>query len=225
MPENSPGEKYQDRMYYIDYQGVRFISFDSPGFGEFNQDTTLLLNWLENTLSGNPNRWTVVFTHYPVYSCSQGRNNERYRKAVQPLLEKYNVDLVLAGHDHTYCRGFNKEGAMAKGKNLPLYVVSMAGPKMYGLNTSFWADRMASMTQLYQHISVAGNKLEYKSFTVSGDLYDHFVIKKSRQGRNRFREGKTTGNIEQRIEIPQDAINRYSEGDLQKFRMKFGRNP
>jgi hypothetical protein len=225
MPSNSPGEKYQDRMYFMDYQGVRFISFDSPAFGEFNEDSTLLLNWLEETLRANPNRWTVFFTHYPIYSCSQGRNNEQYRNALQPLLEKYSVDLVLAGHDHTYCRGFNQERAMMKTKNLPLYVVSMAGPKMYGLNTSFWADRVASMIQLYQHISISGNKLEYKSFTVSGELYDHFVILKNRQGRNQFREGRPVGKIEQRIEIPADAIKRYSEEDLQKFREKFGRNP
>ncbi len=225
MPANSPGEKYQDRMYYFDYQGVRFISFDSPGFGEFNADTALLLNWLEETLKGNPNRWTIFFTHYPIFSCSQGRNNERYRNALQPLLEKYSVDLVLAGHDHTYCRGFNKEGVMTKGKNLPLYVVSMAGPKMYGLNTSFWADRVASMIQLYQCISISGNKLVFQSFTVTGDLYDQFVIKKNRQGRNHFREGKPVKNIEQKIEIPQDFTGRYNDEDYRKFRDKFGRNP
>jgi hypothetical protein len=81
------------------------------------------------------------------------------------------------------------------------------------------------MIQLYQHISISGNKLEYQSFTVDGDLYDHFVIKKSRHRRNHFREGRSVGHIEQRIETPADAIKRYSEEDLQRFRAKFGRNP
>jgi len=221
MPANAPSEKYKNRNYYYDYQGVRFVSFDSPSLGNYPEDSTLVLNWLDKTLAGNPNRWTVVFTHYPIYSCSQGRNNERYRNAVQPILEKYNVDLVLAGHDHTYCRGFNTENVMVKSTNAPLYVVSVSGPKMYGLNTSFWSDRVASMTQLYQQISVDSNLLEYKSFTVAGDLYDHFTISKSKKGINSFKEGPDVAKINQRTEIPEGAVKNYNEEELQKYKSKF----
>ena len=224
MPVNSPSKKYSNRNYYIDYQGVRFVSLDSPSLGNYPEDSTLVLNWLEKTLSENPNRWTVFFTHYPIYSCSQGRNNERYRNAVQPLLEKYNVDIVLTGHDHTYCRGFNIENVMVKGKNAPLYVVSVAGPKMYGLKTSFWSDRVASMTQLYQHISISSDKLEYESFTVAGDLYDHFIIKKDKNGKNSFSEGSEIAKIKQRTEIPESAKDRYSAEELEKYQKKFSGN-
>lgn len=224
MPGNTPADKYKNRNYYFDYQGVRFISLDSPSLGNYPEDSTLVLNWLEKTLAENTNRWTVFFTHYPIYSCSQGRNNERYRKAVQPLLEKYNVDLVLTGHDHTYCRGFNTENIMVKGKNAPLYVVSVAGPKMYGLNTSFWSDRVASMTQLYQHISISNDKLEYQSFTVAGDLYDHFTISKNKKGINSFKEGSEVAKIKQRTEIPESAKDRYSAEELEKYQKKFSEN-
>jgi predicted phosphodiesterase len=224
MPVNSPSKKYSNRNYYIDYQGVRFISLDSPSLGNYPEDSTLVLNWLEKTLAENTNRWTIFFTHYPIYSCSQGRNNELYRTAVQPLLEKYNVDLVLAGHDHTYCRGFNTENIMVKGKNPPLYIVSVSGPKMYGLNTSFWSDRVASMTQLYQNISVSQDKLEYHSFTVAGDLYDHFIIKKDKNGKNSFSEGSEIAKIKQRIEIPESAKERYSPEELEKYQKKFSGN-
>lgn len=221
MPGNTPAEKYKNRNYYFDYQGTRFVSLDSPSLGNYPEDSTLVFNWLEKALSENPNQWTVVFTHYPIYSCSQGRNNEKYRIAVQPLLEKYSVDLVLAGHDHTYCRGFNMENIMVKAKNPPLYVVSVAGPKMYGLNTSFWSDRVASMTQLYQHISISHNKLEYQSFTVAGDLYDHFIISKNKKGINSFQEGTEVKKINLRTEIPESARARYSEEEMEKYRAKF----
>ncbi len=224
MPANSPTKKYSNRNYYLDYQGVRFISLDSPSLGYYTEDSTLVINWLEKTLAENTNRWTVFFTHYPIYSCSQGRNNERYRNAIQPLLEKYNVDLVLAGHDHTYCRGFNTENIMVKGKNAPLYIVSVSGPKMYGLNTSFWSDRVASMTQLYQNISISQDKLEYQSFTVGGDLYDHFTIKKDKKGKNSFSEGSEVAKIKQRTEIPESAKDRYSPEELEKYKKKFAGN-
>jgi 3',5'-cyclic AMP phosphodiesterase CpdA len=221
FPSNSPAEKYQNRAYYLDYQGARFVSFDSPALGEYPGDSALLIGWLEKTLAENPHRWTIVFTHFPVYSCSQGRNNERYRDAVQPLLEKYGVDLVLTGHDHTYCRGFNPENIKVKGKNMPLYVVSVAGPKMYGLNTSFWSDRVGSMTQLYQHISIDQNELEFQSFMVSGELYDHFVIRKDKNGVNTFTEGAEVGKIAQRTEIPANALKKYTDEDIRRYRQKF----
>ncbi len=220
-PTNSPSEEYYNRNYYLDYQGVRFISFDSPALGENREDSTLVISWLNKTLAENPNRWTVVFTHYPVYSCSQGRNNEKYRNTIQPLLEKYSVDLVLAGHDHTYCRGFNPEEIKNQGKNMPMYVVSVAGPKMYGLNTSFWSERMGSLTQLYQHVSVSREKLEFKTFTAAGELYDHFIISKNEKGINTFIEGPEIASINQRTEIPESALEKYSEDELELYKGKF----
>ena len=222
-PANSPSEEYYNRNYYLDYQGVRFISFDSPALGDNKEDNALVISWLDKTLAENPNPWTVFFTHYPVYSCSRGRNNEKYRNTIQPLLEKHGVDLVLTGHDHTYCRGFNPAGVKVHGKNMPLYVVSVAGPKMYGLNTSFWSDRMGSLTQLYQHVSVSREKLEFKSYTVAGELYDHFIISKNQNGVNTFIESPELAAINQRIEIPESTLEKYSEDELELYRQKFNK--
>lgn len=221
FPTNGPAEEFQQRIYFFDYQGVRFISVDSPAMGESREDGAVILNWLDQTLASNPNQWSVVFTHYPVYSCSQGRNSEKYREAIKPILEKHGVDLVLQGHDHTYCRGQNLAEAGKDTKNYPVYVVSVAGPKMYGLNTSFWSDRMASNSQLYQHISFSGNVLEFQSFTVAGDLYDEFRIEKDKKGKNRFVESKMVKQIKQRTEIPASARVKYNEEELQKYHQKF----
>ncbi|MDD4778201.1 MAG: metallophosphoesterase [Fermentimonas sp.] len=75
MPQNPPTPEYQNRAYSFDYQGVRFISVDSYTFNENNKDLTTIVEWLESTLENNPCKWTVVFNHYPVYTCSSGRNN------------------------------------------------------------------------------------------------------------------------------------------------------
>ncbi len=221
FPTNGPAEKFHQRTYYFDYQGVRFISVDSPAIGESSEDGAIIMNWLDQTLASNPTQWSVVFTHYPVYSCSQGRDNEKYRDAMKAILEKFGVDLVLQGHDHTYCRGQNLPNAGTNAKNNPVYVVSVSGPKMYGLNTSFWSDRVASNTQLYQHISFSGSVLNYQSFTVAGDLYDEFQIVKNKKGENRFIESKKIGQIKQRTEIPSGAREKYNEEELKKYQQKF----
>jgi hypothetical protein len=224
MPRNSPSEKFRNRVYFIDYQGVRFISVDSPAYGENNEDDEIILAWLDNTLADNPNRWAVVFTHYPVYYCCQGRDKKQYQDASKTILEKHGVDIVLQGHDHTYCRGQNLSNAKSNSRNHPMYVVSVAGEKMYGLNTSFWSDRVASNTQLYQYITFSGNTMSFKSYTVSGDLYDDFELIKNKAGINRVVISRKVTGIMQRTEIPEGEEGEYTKEEMQKYLQKFPEN-
>jgi len=221
MPQNSPSEKFRNRLYYIDYQGVRFISVDSPAYGENSEDDEMILGWLDKTLANNPYRWAVVFSHYPVYYCCQGRDKKSYQDAGKVILEKYGVDIVLQGHDHTYCRGQNLASAETNSKNHPMYIVSVAGEKMYGLTTNFWADRVASNTQLYQNIAFNGDTLSYKSFTVAGELYDEFMLIKDKNGINRFIESVKVREIDQRTEIPEGEEEEYTDEEMQIYQQKF----
>lgn len=187
FPKNAPLPAYQNRSYFFDHHDVRFISIDSYTLYQSNPDLPQILAWFEQTLKDNPNKWTIVYTHYPIYSCSAGRNNESFRNLLKPLLEKYGVDLVLQGHDHTYCRGFNEEQA-GETKNLPLYVVSVAGSKMYKLNENQWSDVTGRNIQLYQHISIEGNTISFDTFDVSENLFDSFKLVKNEQGYNQLIE-------------------------------------
>ncbi|MEZ4996904.1 MAG: hypothetical protein R2758_05365 [Bacteroidales bacterium] len=40
----------------------------------------------------------------PVFNGSQ-ENNKVIRENLKPLVDRYRVDLVINGHDHTYARG------------------------------------------------------------------------------------------------------------------------
>lgn len=221
LPGNGPSEEFRDRNYYIDYQGVRFVSLDSPAFEGNSENDEMVFGWLDQTLAGNPNRWAIVFTHYPIYSCKQGPDDKRYREKAKIILEKYGVDLVLQGHDHTYCRGQYLSSAGTNLINHPMYIVSVAGQKMYGLNATTMSDRVASNTQLYQYIGLNRNKLSFKSYTVTGDLYDDFVMIKNKKGINRIIESKKLDGIKQRTGIPEGEETEYSPEELQKFRLKY----
>ena len=97
FPENGP-MGLEETVFYIDVQGVRIIGLNS------NEEPKLQAVWLESVLKNNPNRWTIVTHHHPIHSTSKGRDNEHLRHAWQPLYDKYHVDLVLQGHDHSYGR-------------------------------------------------------------------------------------------------------------------------
>ncbi len=178
FPQNGP-EKFRNRMYYIDYQGVRFISLDSYSLINFDKHEQEILNWLTETLQNNTSKWTVLMTHYPVFSCTHGRNNPGLRQKLLPIIEKFGIDLVLQGHDHTYCRGRNQSEKVEIDKS-PVYVVSVAGPKANTINPLTWADRAGSKMQLYQHIRFSGDSLIYSSWTANQKLFDAFTLIKNR---------------------------------------------
>ena len=168
-----------ESVYKIDYQGARIISLNS------NEKVKEQISWLEQTLRENENPWTIVTFHHPVYSTAAGRDNKHIRDHWQPLFDKYRVDLVLQGHDHTYGRSGQMKyeniakGAMARSADSgTVYVVSVSGPKMYDAQDQDFMLRVAEDTQLYQIIRIDGNELRYEARTAIGELYDAFVLRK-----------------------------------------------
>ncbi len=193
FPENGP-DGSTENIFYVDVQGVRVIGLDS------NIDPQPQAEWLESVLKNNPNRWTVVTHHHPIHSTSRGRDNEALRAAWQPLYDKYGVDLVLQGHDHSYGRTapllgeFNESIGMkvANDDGGPVYVVSVSGPKQYDLK-DYEEEQgenpfkiRAEDTQLYQIIDVTHDELVYVARTATGELYDRFRISRSAEGEKTF---------------------------------------
>jgi 3',5'-cyclic AMP phosphodiesterase CpdA len=220
LPENGP-EKLKETAYYVDYQGTRFVSLDSQGA---LLDSTVLdqqADWLVKVLTNNPNRWTVVTHHHPIYSTKSGRDNQEWRDKMEPLYKKYGVDLVLQGHDHTYGRGLNMPlGKSRKYPDGPVYVVSVSGPKMYDIGLQDWMDRAASNTQLYQIVSIDGGKLAYQSFTVTGELYDSFELAKNAKGKNQLTDRSPTLKPE-RLDLPTEYQKRFKPEQLEEYNRKY----
>ena len=181
--QNVPSDNLKETVYFIDYQGVRFISLDS------NTETELQVPWLRKALKENPNRWTILTFHHPIFSPGSDRDNKDLRELWKPILDEFKVDLVLSGHDHTYARtGKIDTRALT---NVPagyqqaydpeigtVYVVSVSGPKMYPITKGGYAKRVAENTQLYQIIHVDDLNLRYEAYEATGDLYDTFTLRK-----------------------------------------------
>lgn len=221
LPENGPNG-LTETAYFIDYQGVRFISLNSQ---EAINDPEILekqAHWFEKTMLNNPTRWTVVFHHHPIYSTAKGRDNTEWREPMEALYKKHHVDIVLQGHDHTYARGINIPlGQSRKKPDGPIYVVSVSGPKMYGLGLENWMDRAASNTQLYQVLQVDHDKLSFKAYTVNGDTYDAFNLLKDAKGQNTLVELSNTLKMQERLDLPEDLQKRFKEADLKEYNERF----
>ncbi|MES0832665.1 metallophosphoesterase family protein [Nocardiopsis tropica] len=182
-------------VYHTDYQGVRFIVLNSNyrNAAPLNASAWLRTQqqWLEQALSQNPHRWTVVTFHHPVFSNSPGRDNSPLRQAWLQTLEEYDVDLVLQGHDHSYSRGNlvrNRTGDPDV-QTGPVYAVTVTGPKMYDVGDGNWTANGAEArvqlgrTQTFQAVSVDGDTLRYRARTAQGTVVDSFTIVKDQDGK------------------------------------------
>jgi len=193
LPQHGP-EGLEESVYYIDYQGVRIVVLNS------NEQLEAQVAWLDGVLGDNPQTWTVLTFHHPVFSSADGRDNQELRALWQPIIDRHEVDLVLQGHDHTYARSRNVRNGMSvrDDRSGTVYVVSVSGPKMYESSVHPLMRRIAEDTQLYQVIEIAGNELVYRAYMATGELYDAFNLTKQENGVNKLQEKMPRGARERR---------------------------
>jgi len=175
LPENGL-RQLAETNYFLDYQGLRLIGLND------NELLEKQAEWLDSLLAKTRADWVVVFTHQPLYNVGKDRDNQESREILEPIFDKYHVDLALYGHDHAYGRSYPLFNGKIAGKNVKgtVHIVSVSGPKSYAVNSKF-ADKYVKMgtgLQLFQVLKVLPKKLEYRCYTVSGELYDSFVLER-----------------------------------------------
>ncbi len=107
-----------EHYYSFDYGSVHFIMLDSYGIDAGNRlydDTAVGVQavWLKADLAANAgkHKWTIACLHHPPYTNGSHRSDAEpdlvaIRQKITPILERYGVDVVLAGHSHVYERSF-----------------------------------------------------------------------------------------------------------------------
>lgn len=187
LPENGP-EGVEETAYSVDYQGVRFIIVNSDEMVRNEALAKAQAEWVEGLLRNNPCKWTVAAFHHPVYSTSARRDNKVIRESFKPLFDRYGVDLVLTGHDHTYARGMIvPDSSDMKGDRAgTVYIVSVSGSKQYQQDARQWWQAGFTNTQMWQAVTVDGDRLYYRAHNATGRLVDQFTITRQKDGRKKF---------------------------------------
>jgi len=182
LPQNGPLEELLETCFVVDYQDLKMISLDALSYDDKPHSRKAQTVWLDSILANNDKKWTAITLHYPIFSTKENRDNKNVREGLKPLIDKYKVDIVLTGHDHTYARGQvsnDPTGATSVSDAGTIYAVSVSGPKMYDSMDADWMERRGEFTQLFQIITIKGDVLTYQAFTPIGTLYDAFDLVKS----------------------------------------------
>ena len=189
--EKDLNSKLHETVYTVNYQDVMVLVLNSNDFLEMQTD------YIKNKLSNSKAKWKIVTCHHSIFSPAKGRDFEYARKNWKPLFEKYGVDLVLNGHDHTYARGhvpIKSSKFNNKGDFNTLYVTSVSGPKQYKIDLKglkkyikdgYHNDKIGEKTQFFQVISIENEKLIYTAYDSLGEIFDKAIITKNFKTNNK----------------------------------------
>jgi Calcineurin-like phosphoesterase len=89
---------------------IRFIILDTQGlinsYRNLSDRTKInsieQIRWLNKILNESKQDWIFVIGHHPVFSSGYHGNTKQLISLIKPILEFYNVDFYICGHDHDF---------------------------------------------------------------------------------------------------------------------------
>ncbi len=130
------------------------------------------IQWLENELKASDSNWKIVVFHHPLYSSGDRHGSDlRLREVLEPLFLKYNVSVVLNGHDHFYERVKPQKGIQ--------YFVVGSGGKLRRGNI----DRRSGLTAkgfdtdlAFMAAEITGDEMYFNAISRTGQTVDYGVL-------------------------------------------------
>lgn len=188
----------ESQYYSYDYKSIHFLTISTElPFDNGSPQYEFIQSDLESA-SQNPDiNWIIVNFHRQIYGTESSLDNSR-RQVLHPLFDKYEVDLVLQGHNHNYQRTFpikynemNPSDPIITNKN-PTDYTNPDGIVIITVGTgghSLWSPKLdASFISFKQHSSFGfldvsiinnGTKLDGSFYTNDDKVKDHFSIIKT----------------------------------------------
>jgi hypothetical protein len=164
---NMNGEEY----YNFRKGNVSFYSLNS------NYMDGKQLKWLEEKLAGDTSDWKIFFCHHPPYSSGGKHGSDKgLREVIEPLLVKYGVNAVFAGHEHFYERIKPQKGVY--------YFISGAGGKLRDgdvKENSPLTEKGFDKDLSFMLVEVAKDEMHFQVISRTGETVDAGVLPNQRK--------------------------------------------
>lgn len=174
LPAAGPGG---ERYYSFDWGAAHFVALDS---NQAYQPGSTMYQWLEADLAQSTAKWKFAFFHHAIYTSGlHGRDSyvTPMRDALAPLFEKYEVDVVFNGHDHTYERSTPRRDYVP-GASGVIYIVSGGGgADLYAVGRSPFTAYSASVHHTVQ-VQIDGCILSLRAIDTTGSVFDQIALSK-----------------------------------------------
>lgn len=194
--------------YYYSYGDSLFISLNSNS-RNVEEHRTLM----NEAVASHPDaKWKVVLFHHDIYGSGSPHSDvdgANLRILFAPLMDEFNIDLCLTGHDHSYARtyqivdgkivdtqGVSSQASSAYNPEGTLYIAagSATGSKFYTLNTTkqyYIAERSNTPIPTFSTIDFTTDSLTIKTYDFEGNKYANDVTLKKDGEAKSIEEMKT----------------------------------
>lgn len=119
--------------YYYTYGNTLFIVLDTNNYNCATHE-----NVMRKAVKENPDaKWRVVMFHQDIYGSGYDHSDSDgivLRTQLTPLMDKFDIDVVLQGHDHTYSRTYQLQG---DGKQHTAYSTTQKGSEYAAQNNCY----------------------------------------------------------------------------------------
>lgn len=160
--------------YSFDIKDTHFVMMNT----EMSEEALIEQGeWLDQDLAASDKKWKVIVFHQGPYGSIY--TNTQVQEHWVPIFDKYEVDLVLNGHDHVYLRTFPMKGGEIVGEDEGTrYVIGgSTGPKFYALTERYWQEFVFDEDiNVYTSVVFEGDTITITAKTVGGELVDTFDI-------------------------------------------------
>jgi hypothetical protein len=168
----------REQRYYkpFNMEGKLYYTFNpNPDVRFFMLESTYpvpeQIAWVERELKASTSNWKIAVFHHPLYS-SGGRHGSdiRLREVLEPLFVKYNVSVVLNGHDHFYERIKPQKGiayfVVGSGGRLARDIQRGSGITAKGFDTD----------QAFMAAEIVGDEMYFNAISRRGQIVDSGVF-------------------------------------------------
>jgi len=154
-----------DHYWSYDYGPAHFVMVDqyvsyTPGSPQ--------LTWIENDLAASDKPWKFIHLHEPGWSAGGHSNEVPVQLYLQPLCEKYNVQIIFGGHNHYYAR------AVVDG--VQHITTGGGGAPLTNPDPSYPYIVATSKSRHYCKIAIDGNNLFFSAVKPNGTVIDSFSL-------------------------------------------------
>jgi predicted phosphodiesterase len=180
-----------DPEYYYTYRygNAQFFVLDTNTRRKLDA-TGEQYQWLDKELAKSDATWKFVYHHHPAYSSDDDDFGDTWRtaspngdvrvRALVPLYEKHNVDVVFNGHIHVYERTLPiREGKVDRKKGTVYLTSGGGGGALENFApTPTWFKGTFRSDYHFCYVNITGNRFELKAYDQDNRLFDFFEIVK-----------------------------------------------
>jgi hypothetical protein len=159
-------EPYSAEFYWsFDYGPLHVAVVD-----QYTADTagSAQYNWLKSDLAASSKPWKIVLLHAPGWTSGGHSGNTNVQTVLQPLFNKYGVQMVIGGHNHYYARAVvdGIQHLTLGGGGAPLYAPGSGHPNIVKTDKSYH----------HAEIEISGTAMVFTARRSDGTVIESITI-------------------------------------------------